>query len=827
MATGDTLGGAFRTSMNSQIPSFSNPVYSPANFGGGGTHLGLMGDPSLRMHVVAPPRHLAASSVSGSVSLAWAASAESGLIGYHVYRAASVDGPFTRLTTTPQAGTTYNDASGSIGTAYTYMVRVLKNETAPGGTYENLSLGEMATITVDGDASSAPANATGLAVVQNRSVSAQLTWQDNSADETGFRIERKTGAAGSFTLLTTAAANATSHTDAGPFGNNETYYYRVIALNAAGDGIPSNEASFDATPGFFEFNETYTKVSKTVDTAQIAVRRFGGVNGPVTVNYATSDSSAIAGTHFTAASGMLTWADGETGDKFVPVPVTNTPSAQMARQFRLTLSTPSSGTGIGTYNAISVLIEDPTATLPGPWAQSIVGTITDTGFAVQAEGGFGSTTMGGSGLSTAATSENGQFIYQTRTGDGVMTAFVPAATPAQTGARFAVMVRESATAGGTPMAGTAVSTASGTFPARQVSRATSGGTTVFGTGVGAIQVPCWLRITRAGNSFQSEASTDGTTWINQGTATVTMASAAQWGLFHTSDDRSGTTYSGNYHTASFQNVTFTTVSVPGAVGSFTAGTPTANSVALTWTAAPAAGGYRLERRGETGGFAQIIDLPSGTLNFTDAGLASNSGYEYRIYAYNSSGNGPLSSLLKVTTTSPTVYASLEPDHDATIKGGATGTNFGSDTVLRVGGSSSQASLATNSKVYMRFNLTGLPATATGAMLRLTVAAAGNLPQSGYQFASPLRLFPEVQDEAWTESTVTWDNGPLNNTAGNDFLTGSSLLTTLRLTDPLNVPSQGSILTLPINATTLNSNRGANDLITLAMHTTTTAAWMEF
>lgn len=826
MATGDTLGGAFRTSMNSQISTFSNPLYTPANFGGGGTHLGLMGDPSLRLHVVAPPRHLVATSASGNVNLAWAASAESGLIGYHVYRATSVDGPFTRLTTIPSVTSAYLDATGSVGTAYTYMVRVLKMETVPGGTYENLSLGEMATITVDGDASSTPANATSLAVVQNSSVNAQLTWQDNSGNETGFRIERKTGGAGIFVTLTTLGADAVSHTDAGPFTNNETYYYRVVALNAAGDAIPSNEASFDAVPGFYEFNDTLAKVSKTVGTAQIAVKRFGGVNGPVSVNYATSNSSAIAGTHFTTSSGTLNWADGETGEKFVPVPITNTPTAQHARQFRITLSTPSAGTGIGTYNAISVLIEDPTATLPGPWVQTNVGTITDTGLAVQAEGGISSTTIGGSGLVTAATSEGGQFVSQPRTGDGVMTAFVPAASPVQSGARFAVMVRESTTAGGALMAGTAVSTASGTFPARQVSRATAGATTTFGTGVGAIQVPCWLRITRAGNSFQSEASTDGTTWINQGTVNVAMASTAQWGLFHTSDDRSGSVYSGNYHTASFQNITFSTVSVPGAVGSFTAGAPTANSVVLTWAAAPSAGGYRLERRSETGAFSQIIDLPAASLTFTDSGLAANAGYEYRIYAYNSSGNGPLSSPLQITTTAATVYASLTPDNDAAIKGSATSTNFGSETVLRVGGSSVTGSLTTNSKVYLRFDLTGQPATATGAMLRLSVAATGNLPQSGYQFASPLRLFPEVND-TWSESTVTWDNGPLNNTTGNAFLAGTTLLTTLNLTDPLTVPGTGTIVSLPITASTLNSNRGANNLVTLGLNTATTAAWMEF
>ena len=48
----------------------------------------------------------------------------------------------------------------------------------------------------------------------------------------------------------------------------------------------------------------------------------------MSVNYATSNSSAVAGTHYTATSGTLTWADGESGVKNVPVPITNIGSPQ-------------------------------------------------------------------------------------------------------------------------------------------------------------------------------------------------------------------------------------------------------------------------------------------------------------------------------------------------------------------------------------------------------------------------------------------------------------------------------------------------------------------
>lgn len=825
MATGGTVGDSIRLSLNSQQSTVSNPIYTPINFPGGGTHLGLMGDPSLRMHVVEPPRRLAGTSASGSVSLSWAASTETNLLGYHVYRATTADGPFTRLTTSPLGSPSYADATGTAGSAYTFMVRTLKMETSPGGTYENLSLGEMLTLTVNASATGAPANPSGLAVVQNSGVNATLTWQDNASDETGFRVERKTSPTGTWSTLATVAANATTHTDAGPFTNNEIYYYRVVALNGAGDSPASSEASFEAIPGFFEFGTTLAKVSKTIGTAQIPVKRFGGVNGSVTVSYATSNTSAIAGTHYTSSSGMLTWADGETGEKNITVPVTATASPQGAKQFRLTLSTPSSGTGIGTYNAISVLIEDPTAILPAPWSHAIVGTITDSSPAVLAEGIYSSATVGGSGLATAATAENGQFIYQSRSGDGVLTAQVPAASPAQTGARYAVMIRES-TAGGAMMAATSTSTST-SDGTKLAYRTTASATAIFAGGVTSQTAPRWLRITRAGNSFTSESSSDGVNWNTHGTASIAMSSTAQWGLFHHSDDRSGTTYSGNYQVVGFQNVAFSGISGPGAPGTLTATHPIPGRVTLSWGAAALAAGYRVERRTENGSFIQLIDLPGGTLTFNDDHAVSDTGYEYRVIAFNASGNSPFSNTIRITTSPADVQmliAGTAALADATVKGGSTGGNFGTEPTLQVAGLSTTGTIATTAKSYLKFDVSGLPVLKS-ASLRLSIAALKDLDMTGFNFTSSLRFLPDAND-GWTENGITWAGAPLNNTAGNGVLAGTTLITTLSIT-PATIPTVGSVIALDASATTINNNKGANNIVTYLLHSTTPTATVEF
>jgi len=69
----------------------------------------------------------------------------------------------------------------------------------------------------------------------------QLSWIDNSSDETGFKIERKTGTGGTYAEITSVGANVTSYTDSS-LTNSTTYCYRVRAFNASGNSAYSNTA---------------------------------------------------------------------------------------------------------------------------------------------------------------------------------------------------------------------------------------------------------------------------------------------------------------------------------------------------------------------------------------------------------------------------------------------------------------------------------------------------------------------------------------------------------------------------------------------------------
>lgn len=151
MAMGETAGFGIRLSQN------NTTLYTnQANRETRGIHIALLGDPTLRMQVVAPPSNLAAAGGGGPPALTWAASPDAGA-GYHIYRATSDAGPYTRVTGSPVRATSFTDTSAPAGT-FTYLVRAVRLETSGGGTYFNQSQGVFAQATVTNPSSNPPPN---------------------------------------------------------------------------------------------------------------------------------------------------------------------------------------------------------------------------------------------------------------------------------------------------------------------------------------------------------------------------------------------------------------------------------------------------------------------------------------------------------------------------------------------------------------------------------------------------------------------------------------------------------------------------------------------
>ncbi len=137
MALGETIGYGARLTQNNLG---SGGLYSDyRNSSAGYVHVALMGDPTLRMHVVAPVSSLDGSKSGLTVSLSWNASSDT-VLGYNVYRADSMQGKFTRLNSSLITATAYTD-NNSLADNPIYMVRAVKKEDTASGTYYNASQG--------------------------------------------------------------------------------------------------------------------------------------------------------------------------------------------------------------------------------------------------------------------------------------------------------------------------------------------------------------------------------------------------------------------------------------------------------------------------------------------------------------------------------------------------------------------------------------------------------------------------------------------------------------------------------------------------------------
>ncbi|MEG3152093.1 Calx-beta domain-containing protein [Sphingomonas sp. ZT3P38] len=94
-------------------------------------------------------------------------------------------------------------------------------------------------------------------------------------------------------------------------------------------------------------------------SAIVTITRSGSVSGVAAVNYATSNNSATAPADYTAASGTVTFAAGETS-KTISIATADDSVYEGPEAFAVTLSGPTAGAGLGKANAIVTIIDNET-----------------------------------------------------------------------------------------------------------------------------------------------------------------------------------------------------------------------------------------------------------------------------------------------------------------------------------------------------------------------------------------------------------------------------------------------------------------------------------
>ena len=175
---------------------------------------------------------IATASSSSQVNLHWVAATDSGgsgVAGYQVYR----DGTQIATVTTASylaTGLSPNTQYCFTISAYDYAANISAQSSPACAT----TLGTV------------PVAPSGLVALTASSSQVNLTWQDNSSDESGFMVQRASSSSGPWTQIGIVGANVTSCAHTGLTAST-TYYYRVCAYNASGNSVFSSVTSA-ATP---------------------------------------------------------------------------------------------------------------------------------------------------------------------------------------------------------------------------------------------------------------------------------------------------------------------------------------------------------------------------------------------------------------------------------------------------------------------------------------------------------------------------------------------------------------------------------------------------
>ena len=138
--------------------------------------------------------------------------------------------------------------------------------------------------------------------------------------------------------------------------------------------VPPAQATLAITEddlgGLIAFAGPAFVVAQSAGPATVAVSRTGGLAGGATVQFATSDGTAVAGTDYVGTSGTLTFGPNETTKTF-PVTILVPASVSGVRTVNLTLSTPGGGATLGVratavlriVDQLSIAFSSPTYTV--------------------------------------------------------------------------------------------------------------------------------------------------------------------------------------------------------------------------------------------------------------------------------------------------------------------------------------------------------------------------------------------------------------------------------------------------------------------------------
>jgi hypothetical protein len=113
-----------------------------------------------------------------------------------------------------------------------------------------------------------------------------------------------------------------------------------------------------ALPGTLRFTDATTTVTEGAANVTLTVERVNGASGAVSVAFATANGTALAGSDYQTTNATLWWADGDSADKPVQIPVVGDSIEESIESFTATLAAPTGGATLGSPATAAVTILD-------------------------------------------------------------------------------------------------------------------------------------------------------------------------------------------------------------------------------------------------------------------------------------------------------------------------------------------------------------------------------------------------------------------------------------------------------------------------------------
>jgi YD repeat-containing protein len=181
------------------------------------------------------------------------------------------------------------------------------------------------------------------------------------------RSLRWSGTLGAWLLgfITAASAGITYEYDNAGRLRKVTYDDGMVVtygLDAAGNRTTVTKAQ---AGGSVQFTAATFSVGEGTSTVTITASRTGGSTGAVGISYATSNGTATAGSDYTAASGTLSWTNGDSANKSFTVTIINDSAVESSETINLALSSPTGGAALGSPATAVLTITDNDVAVPG------------------------------------------------------------------------------------------------------------------------------------------------------------------------------------------------------------------------------------------------------------------------------------------------------------------------------------------------------------------------------------------------------------------------------------------------------------------------------